>query len=74
MGTPHQPRDASAADADTQEEVGFLDESLPVLDDEEMEDLYRHFLLDDMPEVCSTIGRGGLFIENFLAVVGLGWL
>eukprot|EP00752_Nemacystus_decipiens_P014648 g13045.t1 len=28
----------------------FLDDSMPVLDDEEMEDLYRHFLLDDMPE------------------------
>ncbi|CAN0312386.1 unnamed protein product, partial [Ectocarpus fasciculatus] len=52
MGTPHQPRGAAAAaaDADAQEEVGFLDDSLPVLDDEEMEDLYRHFLLDDMPE------------------------
>lgn len=52
MGTPHQQRSsASASAADAQEEVDFLDESLPVLDDEEMEDLYRHFLLDDMPEV-----------------------
>ena len=32
------------------QDVHFLD-SVPVLDDEEMEDLYRHFLLDDMPEV-----------------------
>lgn len=33
------------------QDVHFLDETVPVLDDEEMEDLYRHFLLDDMPEV-----------------------
>ena len=30
----------------------MLEDSLPVLDDDEMGDLYRHFLLDDMPEVC----------------------
>lgn len=29
----------------------FLDDSVPVLDDQEMEDLYRHFLEDELPEV-----------------------
>ncbi|CAN0024073.1 unnamed protein product [Scytosiphon promiscuus] len=32
------------------QDVTFLDESLPALDEEEMEELYRHFLVDDMPE------------------------
>lgn len=42
---------SDAINTSFQEELQFLDESLPALDDEEMEDLYRHFLVDDMPEV-----------------------
>lgn len=44
--------------------MDFLEE-LPAIDTEEMEDLYRHFLIDDMPEV-----KARLLIKA--AVMGLG--
>lgn len=38
--------------ARSQDELDFLgDDSMATLDVEEMEELYRHFLMDDMPEV-----------------------
>lgn len=34
-------------------QVDFLEE-LPAMDTAEMEDLYRHFLVDEMPEVSKS--------------------
>lgn len=42
-----------------QDSVSLMEDTLPDLDEEEMEDLYRHFLMNELPEVGIGCPRRG---------------